>query len=503
MGGGVFCDCTALQDIVLPDSLSEVGNEVFGGCNSLKRVKLSEQMTEIPAAMFQLCGNLSTITLPSGIKKIGSCAFEECISLTDIKLPEGLKEIGSLAFHDCKELAEIELPEGLEKLGDFAFQNCDRFLSMIIPGNQLQFGEQVFASCETTLELWFYGEAPLFQETTFQDASAFIRYRKEKNGWAEAAGNNYGGRLTWNMFDPEAEILADGTCSGNDSIAWWSLSREGILTIGGIGNISGDLLWNGFRSRIRQIYVEDGVKNIEERAFADCINLEAFSASKDLERIKDQVFYRCRKLKKVDLPGRLIEFGNGAFMECRSLTEITIPMNMRLLGNRIFYGCNNLKTIYFEGPMMYSRAGEPLYGVNADVYCSSKFSAFNTEEKRESLGGTLQWHEYLPEERTVWSGTGGENVFWNISSWGTMTISGGGEMKKNKESDQWPWQSDEGWMWETNKCWYVTKIVIQADVTMIGDDVFAMMPIAQEIHFLGNREKCVLGNRGNGLLSGR
>ena len=61
----VFKDCTSITKVVLPDTVSEIGNNAFSGCTNLKSVNL---------------GN--------GVKTIGSSAFSDCTALRRSRFPK-------------------------------------------------------------------------------------------------------------------------------------------------------------------------------------------------------------------------------------------------------------------------------------------------------------------------------------------------------------------------------------------------------------------------------
>lgn len=79
--GGAFSDCTALTDIILPQSLTYIGAGTFNNCTSLQSIALPESVRNIGADAFYQCAALQTITIPKEVTRIGSRAFLGCISL--------------------------------------------------------------------------------------------------------------------------------------------------------------------------------------------------------------------------------------------------------------------------------------------------------------------------------------------------------------------------------------------------------------------------------------
>lgn len=115
LGGGAFYNCSSLEQIELPDTLEFLGGESFYGCTSLEYVKLSDKLTEIRGNTFENCQSLVSIEIPDSVERIGGHAFYGNESLTEVVIsPDSrLSEIGSSAFRLCSSLREITLPRGV------------------------------------------------------------------------------------------------------------------------------------------------------------------------------------------------------------------------------------------------------------------------------------------------------------------------------------------------------------------------------------------------------
>lgn len=64
------------------------------------------------------------VVIPDSVTTIGDCAFYDCSSLESITLPESVTSIGSLAFEGCSSLAGITIPQGVTEIGSRAFSGC-------------------------------------------------------------------------------------------------------------------------------------------------------------------------------------------------------------------------------------------------------------------------------------------------------------------------------------------------------------------------------------------
>ena len=127
-----------LKYVFIPASLSSVipnnRSGPFAG-SSLETIEFEDGTTVIP----DYCGsdaiNLKNVILPDSVTEIGSSVFYSCTAISDIELPNGLKLIGNFAFYNCKNLSDIELPSSVETIGYYAFQGTSKLLSIRIPAS--------------------------------------------------------------------------------------------------------------------------------------------------------------------------------------------------------------------------------------------------------------------------------------------------------------------------------------------------------------------------------
>ncbi len=84
IGDEAFFNCTNLQYVILPDSLTIIGNSCFNGCTSLKEIKIPNSVTEISWWTFSRCKSLTNITIPNTVVEIYDNAFNSCANLSDI-----------------------------------------------------------------------------------------------------------------------------------------------------------------------------------------------------------------------------------------------------------------------------------------------------------------------------------------------------------------------------------------------------------------------------------
>lgn len=113
----------SIESVVIPDSVTSIGESAFDCCSSLKNIVIPDSVTNIGDTAFYYCHNLKSIEIPGGVTSIGYYAFRDC-GFTSIVIPDGVTSIGYGAFEDCKSLTTVVIPDSVTSIGDRAFANC-------------------------------------------------------------------------------------------------------------------------------------------------------------------------------------------------------------------------------------------------------------------------------------------------------------------------------------------------------------------------------------------
>jgi hypothetical protein len=121
---GAFYGCTQLQEVTLPKKLKTLGGSAFGNCTSLIQIEIPKSVAVLGAGAFENCVQLHKITLSPKIKKIPMNAFAGCTALTEITLPEKCREIEFFAFNRCWNLQAVHIGADVKSIGYEAFDNC-------------------------------------------------------------------------------------------------------------------------------------------------------------------------------------------------------------------------------------------------------------------------------------------------------------------------------------------------------------------------------------------
>ena len=129
-----------------------------------------------------------------------------------------------------------------------------------------------------------------------------------------------------------AEVPTSGACGDNLT---WSLS-EGVLTISGTGAMTSNP-WRPSRNDIQTIVMSDGITEIKDNAFADCVNLTTVNIPSSVTVIGDDAFKGCASLPIVNN----MRMADTYLVEVidKSLSSYTIPEGILWIGSNAFSGC--------------------------------------------------------------------------------------------------------------------------------------------------------------------
>ena len=115
-----FRNCK-ISRLVLPDNLTEIGDEAFQNCKELSGVVFSSNLNSIGGAAFRGCTSLTELILPERLEIIFDNAFEGCTGLSEIVIPNGVTNIFGGAFRDCTGVSTITLGSNVQYIWPNAF----------------------------------------------------------------------------------------------------------------------------------------------------------------------------------------------------------------------------------------------------------------------------------------------------------------------------------------------------------------------------------------------
>lgn len=143
---------TAVESVILPETVTTLEENAFYYCRALKRVTMTDSVTSIGEKCFSWCSSLLAVKLPKLVTAIPDYCFNECAALEVVMLPAGLTSVGTRAFSGCVSLSELSFGANVASVGSLAFRNCTSLTSLRLPGT-CKVGSELFDGCEVSLRV--------------------------------------------------------------------------------------------------------------------------------------------------------------------------------------------------------------------------------------------------------------------------------------------------------------------------------------------------------------
>lgn len=312
-----FKHCMFLTDVVMPDSVNNVGDNVFSESSNLKNVKLSGSISSITSSMFSNCSVLESIDIPDSVKTIDYSAFSRCYGLKSITIPSSVSKINSEAFYYCKSLKAVSIPDAITNISEGTFNNCEGLESISIPENVKSINEKAFSSCKSLESI------TLPSGLTSIGKSAFYGCKNLKSITIPDQITT----IDDNMFED---------CANLESITL----PDGITVIGS----------SAFKSckGLKEITIPAKITVIKAYTFENCSKLENVILPLGLTQINSYAFRNCIALKNITIPNQTTVIGSAAFYYT-GLESITLSNSVSNIGSSAFYYCDKLKDVYYFG----------------------------------------------------------------------------------------------------------------------------------------------------------
>jgi len=143
---GTYLAVGVSGDVIIPDGVTKIGYKAFSG-RALKSIVMPASVTEIGDSAFENCRGLSSVVLPEGMASIGLGAFHGCDGLTAVTMPSSVTNIEDGAFVNCGGLRSVTIPCGVQRVGVWAFMDCSNLTSVTIPNSLTSVSADAFRGC--------------------------------------------------------------------------------------------------------------------------------------------------------------------------------------------------------------------------------------------------------------------------------------------------------------------------------------------------------------------
>ena len=383
IGDYAFVGCTGLTSITIPNSVTSIGDDAFYGCSRLTNITIPDSVTNISSGAFDntawyysqpyydtiylgkvaygykgIMPDNTTITLKEGTLGIAEGAFSRCDGLTNIILPDGLITIGDSAFSGCKNLTSIVIPASVTILGDYAFSGCKNLTSVTIGNGVTSLGDGVFEGCKSLTSITIPASVTNISLYAFPFCSGLKninvakgnpKYHSNGNCLIETASK------TLVLGCQTSVIPTNGSVTKIGDVSFWgcesltNISIPDCITSIGIGAFV-------YCKGLTSITIPASVTSIAaDNAFFGCSGLTSITVANGNEKYRSDgnclidtesktLMSGCKN-SIIPSDGSVTSIGRNAFYDCTELTSITIPDSVTSIGNNAFSGCKGLTSV--------------------------------------------------------------------------------------------------------------------------------------------------------------
>ena len=329
IAGGAFWGEEKLLKIVLPDTITYIGENAFYCCENLNDFVLPDSVKEIGENSFYECSNLNSITFPDSLENIESYAFSGCSNLTEIVFGKGLTRINSGTFGYCYELTDIIIPDNIRSIDSEAFEYCYNLENISISDNIFFIGKRAFYNTK------WYDNQP---DGVIYLGKTLYKYKGEmpenesikiKEGTIGIASSAFDDRANLSSITVPCSVIGFG------SDVFYGCDN---LTIYSYKNSNAEVYAN--ENEIDFISVGDYVKDFE------------FSyklLDDDTVEITKCIGTGTSLKIPYEIDGHTVSaLGDYAFMGCANLQKVQIAYNIKKIGMNVF-NYESLKEVNFVG----------------------------------------------------------------------------------------------------------------------------------------------------------
>lgn len=306
---------TDVENVILGDNVSSIGNNSFYQCSNLSSVSISNSVVSIGRNSFRNCKKLKSVSLPSSIKEIRYAAFAYCSSLSSLVIPEGVESVSEYLLYQCKELESIVIPSTVTNIEQRAFYRCEKLTDVQLPKNLNSLGDYSFAYCKSLKTIILNDGLKSIGSGSFIGCSI--------SSISIPASVSYIGLVA---FDGSGivEVYI------SDLEAWCKIKFAGYRS--NPLNADASLILNGVRQR--ELVIPESITDINNYAFAGCSSISKIVFHDKVKSIGEHAFYGCLGMSSIQIPASIDSLGVGAFSRCLNLWSIKVDQNNKKYDSR-------------------------------------------------------------------------------------------------------------------------------------------------------------------------
>ncbi|MDE6158911.1 MAG: leucine-rich repeat domain-containing protein [Bacteroidaceae bacterium] len=314
--------CQHLEQIVVPEGVKRIERWAFSHCINLKEISLPASLESMGYGMFNDCMSLESVTIPRNVSEIRVDRwgthwnlFAGCYNLKEVKVDRQNRTFDSRkncnAIIDSKTDVLVAgcgssfIPEGVKAIDEFAFEGTS-IPAIRIPKSVRKIGSGAFLGCRSLSAISVAPGNPIYDS------------RGDCNAIIETASARLLHGCSRTVIPNDTKEIADSAFYMVYYLPPHLVIPEGVEVIG----------QEAFSAtKLNSVQLPFSLKQIKERAFADCKQLYYVDMSRCSPQVGFFAFYGCETLNYVNLPSTPGEIDETAF--CKTPFEALWKKEMK------------------------------------------------------------------------------------------------------------------------------------------------------------------------------
>lgn len=435
IGNWTFRGMAALESIVVPNAVTEMGTYAFANDTSLKSAKLSTSCPWLKEGLFSECNALQSITIPSAVTKMDGYMFTNCKALTSATFEDGtdLIEMGYGAswknyglFSDCP-LKTLNLGRWLSYNTEVAsrspFYSIDALKNLNIGKNVKVIDKYMFSYCEGLEEVNLPDNITSVNLWGFRGCSSLKSVRLSEK-LSQVGDYGFAGCTSLDNVTFPASMTSVASNSFSDCTALRKLDLGQNLLIIGPSAFENDKALEG-------IEIPSTLYGLGVASFKNCTSLP-YVEVKSISSVGKEAFMGCTGLKWISLSDKTTSLGENSFAGCNNIAYVksyatTAPEGLVNFPSEVVTNGTLFVPEGYEDDYTYSATWEDWMNIKplTENVLVSSITLSQTEANMKAT-------ETLPLSATVGSENAvNKSLIWKSSNEAIATVSAGGVITAN------------------------------------------------------------------------
>ena len=419
-----FAFNTSLTSVIVPQSVTNIGNAVFYRCSNLSDVYCyAENVPETGINVFEESNFTSaTLHVPAGsVDKYKSTSpwngFGNIVALPVVaneyidpqtnvvyiyevgqgtaSVKVGYEEAQSTGFEEGEVFSYPGSPDAagdivildrftvgteeyvVTRIGEWAFRDNSKIKSVSIPETVTDIGPLAFLCCDSLTSVQLPSGLMQIAQGLFRGCSQLVTVNIPSSvstigdyafaGCGSLANitlpeslTNIGKGVFNSCYFVLDSFINKSTLTSSNNWGATLCDRE---TIDGLMLKDNAVVFCRPWPWVTSVTIPNGVTSIGRIAFMDCSGLTSVTIPGSVTSIGEYAFLRCYGLSSITIPNSVTQIGHAAFFSCYGLTSVTIGSGMTSIGVHAFYECKNLRNFYCYAENVPNTGVEPFESI--------------------------------------------------------------------------------------------------------------------------------------------